>query len=80
MKHSRIWDTLPTSKMELFVIIGIYKVIFCRLMILYTQYCPMSVFICVSSLPAPFCSKWFKLQASEMVSFVTITIANVVFY
>ena len=66
--------------MELFVTIGIYKVIFCRLMILYTQYCSMSAFICVSSLPAPFCSRWFHLQASEMVFFVTITIVNVVFY
>ena len=60
MKHSRIWDTLPTSKMELFVTIGIYKVIFCRLM---TQYSPMSAFVCVSSLPAPFCSRWFHLQS-----------------
>ena len=60
MKHSRIWDTLPTSKMELFVTIGIYKVILCRLM---TQYSPMSAFVCVSSLPAPFCSRWFHLQS-----------------
>ena len=54
---SRIWDTLPISKMELFVTIGIYKVIFCRLTILYTQYCSMSVFICVNSLSALFCSR-----------------------
>ena len=80
MKYTRIWDTLPTSKMELFVTISIYKVIFRRLMILYTQYSFMSVFICVSSLPAPFCSRWFHLQASEMVLFVTITITNIVFY
>ena len=78
--HSRIWDTLPTSKMEFFVTIGIYKVLFCRLMILYTQYSCISVFIFVSSLPAPFRSRWFHLQASEMVFFVTITFANVVFY
>ena len=57
MKLNRIWDTFPTSKMELFETIGIYKVIFCWLMILYTQYSPMSVFICVSSLLAPFCSR-----------------------
>ena len=56
IKHSRIWDTLPTSKMELFETIGICKVIFCRLMMLYTQYCSMSVFVSVSSLPFPFCS------------------------
>ena len=37
----------------------------------------MSVFICVSSLPAPFHSRWVHLQT---VFFVTITIANVVFY
>ena len=57
MKLRRIWETLPTSKMELFETIGIYKVIFCWLMILHIQYSPMSVFICVSSLPAPFCSR-----------------------
>ena len=57
MKLRRIWETLPTSKMELFETIGIYKVIFCWLMILYIQYSPMSVFICVSSLPATFCSR-----------------------
>ena len=39
--------TLPTSKMEFFVKIGIFKVILCRLMILYTQYSFMRVFICV---------------------------------
>ena len=37
------------------------------------------VFICVSSLPVPFCSRWFHLQTSKMVLFVTVTIANVVF-
>ena len=80
MKHSRIWDTLPTFKMELFMTTAIYKVIFCRLMSLYAQYSSMSVLICVSSLLASFCPRWFHLQASEMVLFVTITIANVVFY
>ena len=50
IKQSQIWDTLPTFKMELFMKISICKVVFYRLMILYTQYCPMSVFICVSSL------------------------------
>ena len=49
-------------------------------MILYTLYSSMSVFICISSLPAPFCSWWFHLQASEMMLFVTITIPNIVFY
>ena len=68
--------------MELFVTVGVCKVIFCMLMILYTQYCPMSVFIFVSSLPVPFCFRSFHLQTSEMVLFVTITmfIANVSFY
>ena len=77
MRHSQIWDTLPTSKMELFVTISIYKVIFCRLILLYTQYSSMSVFTCASSLLAPFCSRWFHFQ---MVFFVTITIANITFY
>ena len=80
MKHSQIWDTLPTSKMELFVTKVIYKVIFCMLMISYTQCSSMIIFICVSSTSAPFYSMWFQLQASEMVLFVTIAIANVVFY
>ena len=46
---------MPTSKVELFVIIGFCKVIFCRLMVLYTHYCPMSVFfvsqLVTSSIP-----------------------------
>ena len=79
IKQSQIWDTLPTSKMELSLIKHIFKVISCRLMILYTQYCPMSFFICLS-LQVSFCSRWFHLQTSKMVLFGTITIANVVFY
>ena len=46
----------------------------------YTQYCPMSVFIYSSSLLAPFRFRWFHLQTSEMVLLMTITIADVVFY
>ena len=80
MTHSRIWDTFPTSKMEHFLTIGIYIVIFCRLMISYTLDSSMSLFICVSLLLVPYCSRWFHLQASEMVLFITITIANVVLY
>ena len=53
INQGRIWKTLPTFKMELCMTIGIRKVICCRLMILYTQYCPMSVFICISSLLVP---------------------------
>ena len=79
IKQSQIWDTLPTSKMELFLIKRIFKVISCRLMILYAQYCPMSFFICLS-LQVSFCSRWFHLQTSKMVLFGMITIANVVFY
>ena len=60
--------------------IDVCKVIFFRLMIRYTQYSRTSVIICVSSLLVPFCSRWFHLQASEMVPCVTITIANAVFY
>ena len=78
IKQSRIWETLSTSKMELFVTLVICKVIFCRLMILYMQYCPMSVFICVSLLLVPYCSRWFHLQTSELV--LLITMATVVFY
>ena len=48
-------------------------------MILYTQYFPMSVFICVSLLVS-FRSRWFHLQTSEMVLFLTVTIASVLLY
>ena len=65
--------------MELFVIKHISKVISFRLMILHTQYFPMSVFICVSLLVS-FRSRWFHLQTSEMVLFLTVTIANVLLY
>ena len=78
-KQSQIWDTLPTSEMELFVIKRICKVISCRLVILYTQYCLMNFFICVS-LQVSFGSRWFHLQKSKILLFVAITIANVVFY
>ena len=67
--------TLSTSKMELFVTTGICKVIFSRLKILYTQYCPMNV----SSLLVPFHSRCFLLKTSEMMLFVTVAIPNVVF-
>ena len=66
--------------MELFVTIGICKVILCRLITLYIQYYLMSVFICVSLLPVLFCSRWFHQQLSEVVLFVAIFIANVIFY
>ena len=72
IRPNRIQDTVPTSKMELFVKIGIYKLIFCRL--LYTQHCPVS-FLCVSPLLFPFRSRCFQQQISEMVLFVTIAIA-----
>ena len=58
---------------------GICKIIFCRLMMLYTQYCPMGVFICVSSLLFPYCCRCFHLQTPEKVLFVTITVATIVF-
>ena len=48
-------------------------------MILYIQYYPVSVFICISLLVSFRCT-WFHLQTSEMMLFVTIAIANVVFY
>ena len=53
IKESQICDTLPKSKMELFVTIGVCKVIFCKLMILYKQYCSMSVFILCQLLTCP---------------------------
>ena len=80
IRQSKICDTLPTSKMELLVAIGICKVICSRLMILYTQCCLMGFFVCVSWLLVPFRRGWFHLQTSEMVLFVKITIAKVVFY
>ena len=80
IRQSKIRDTLPTSKMELLVTIGICKVICSRLMILYTQCCLMGFFVCVSWLLVPFRRGWFHLQTSEMVLFVKITIAKFVFY
>ena len=80
IRQSKICDTLPTSKMELLVAIGICKAICSRLMILYTQCCLMGFFICVSWLLVPLRRGWFHLQTSEMVLFVKITIAKVVFY
>ena len=80
IRQSKICDTLPTSKMELLVAIGICKVICSRLMILYTQCCLMGFFICVSWLLVPLRRGWFHLQTSEMVLFVKITIAKFVFY
>ena len=77
---SRTWNILPTSKRELFVTISICKVIFWRLMIFYTQSCPMNVFICVSFLLVLFCFRWFQLQTSEIMLLVKITIANVALY
>ena len=80
IRQSKICDTLPTSKMELLVAIGICKAICSRLMILYTQCCLMGFFICVSWLLVPLRRGWFHLQTSEMVLFVKITIAKFVFY
>ena len=49
----------------------ICQVISRRLTVLYTWYCPMSVFICVSLLVS-FCSRLFHPQISKMVLFVTM--------
>ena len=46
IKQSWTWDSLLTSKMELFVSTSICKLILCRLIILYTQHCPMRVSLC----------------------------------
>ena len=66
-------DTFPTSNMELFMVIGIFRVIFCKLMILYRQYCPECVFYVSArywfySVPGGFtcrylrwCSLWVQL-------------------
>ena len=59
---------------------GICKIMFFRLMMLYTQYCYMGVFIYVSSLLLPYCCRCFHLQTPEKVLFVIITIATIVFY
>ena len=80
IQQNQIWDTLPTSKIELFATIVICKVMFCRLTILYIQYYPMSVFICTTLLLVPFHFRCFNLQASEMVLFTAITISDAVFY
>ena len=49
-------------------------------MILYLKYCPMSVFFRDSQLLVIFRSRWYHLQKSEMVHFVTIAIDNILFY
>ena len=67
MKHSRIWDTLSTSKLKIFVTIGIYNVIFLNECLYLCQF--VTGFILPQVIPA-----------SETVFFVTITIANLIFY
>ena len=65
IKESQIWDTLPKSKMELFVTLGTCKVIFCKLVI--CTYC-IALWVClfsVSSLPVPFYSRWFHANIWE---------------
>ena len=57
--------------MGLFEIIGICQVIFCKLVVLCTQ----SACYWFHSVP-----RCFHLQTSEKVIFVTVTMANVVFY
>ena len=72
IKPSRIWDTLPISKMGLYATIGLCKVIFCRFITLYTQYCHMSV-VFVSAL------YWFHFVPGSSTC-KHLAIANVVFY
>ena len=63
----------------IFIVIVIFIIVlFCKLMILYTQYYPMSAF-CVSLLLVSFHSRWFYLQTAELMFFLTIAIANAVF-
>ena len=59
--------------------IGICKAIPFTLMIFYTQYCPITAFICDRSLRVLFRSRRFHLQTSKMMLFVIITVAKVVF-
>ena len=77
IKQSQIWDTLPTFKIEIFVTIVICTVIL-------AWYCTHSIALWVSFLCqlvlVPFHSRWFHLKISEMLLFVTIAIANVVFF
>ena len=70
-KQSQTWDIFSTSKLELFVKIGICKIIFCRLMILYTSYECQFV--------TGFIPFQVNLQTSKIFLFVTIAIPNVVF-
>ena len=79
IKQSPIWVSLPTCKMELFVRISVYKVIFCRLMLWYTQYALwVSLFVSTRywfhSVPGGFTGK------HRRCCFLSRTIANVVFY
>ena len=59
IKETQIWDTLPKSKKELFVTLGICKLIFCKLMICTHSIALWVCLFCVSSLPVPFYSGWF---------------------
>ena len=47
-KRSQIWDTLPISKMELFVTITVANVVFYWKMVLHTQLPPMNFLLFVS--------------------------------
>ena len=79
--ESRVWNTLTASKMEVFVTTGICKVIFCRLIILCTQYSPVSVFFVCYVVTASILLRLVTcMKISEMVLFVVKAVANVKFF
>ena len=79
--QSWIWYTLPTSKIGLFLTKFVDKDIFSWQLVIYTQHHFMSFFLsCVSLFLVPYSSMLFHLQRSELELFITIAIANVVFY
>ena len=80
IKQSQVWETLPRPKMELFVTIGICKVIYFR----YFTY-SIAKWVSLFALAhywflVPFRSMWFQRLTSKTVLFLTISIANAVFW
>ena len=82
IKETQIWDTLPKSKMELFVTLGIFcKVIFWKLMICVHSIALWVCLFCVSSLPVPFYSGCLHANIWDgAFCDNNYCIANVVFY
>ena len=78
--QSWIWYTLPTCKIGLFLTKFVDKDIFSWQLVIYTASLYEFLLSCVSLFLVPYSSMFFHLQISELELFITIAIANVVFY